>query len=140
MIKEERTSLSSEQNESDDSQNINGSLKENQNILENELEYNKNEIIEVFNEVEQTGKKQKKVSFKEGKNLVTIIEVESYKKYNSPIEIGGKRSKNNLKKDCIKNKKKRKDVEDKKEMEFAEEKEEEYYDKEGDSGKSCSIF
>ena len=67
------------------------SQKENQNSLEDELEYNKNEIIEVFNEVNQMPKKIKKVSFKEDKNLVTIIEVESYKKYNSPIEMGGKK-------------------------------------------------
>ena len=136
LIKEERTSLSSEQNESDDSQNINGSLKENQNILEDEQEYNKNEIIEIFNEVEQIEKKEKKVSFKDEKNLVTVIEVESYKNYNSPIEIGPKKSKKSLKKDYIKEKK-RKDTEIKKEMEFTEN----YcYDKEGDSGKSCSIF
>ena len=94
LTKEDGASMSSEQNESDDSQNINGSQKENQNSLEDELEYNKNEIIEVFNEVNQIPKKIKKVSFKEEKNLVAIIEVESYKKYNSPIEIGGKKIKN----------------------------------------------
>ena len=82
LTKEDGASISSEHNESDDSQNINGSQKESQNSLEDELEYNKNEIIEVFNEVNQMPKKIKKVSFKEDKNLVTIIEVESYKKYN----------------------------------------------------------
>ena len=132
--KEERTSLSSEQNESDDSQNINGSLKENQ--LEDELEYNKNEIIDTFNEVNQIQKKIKKVSFNE-KNLVTIIEVESYKKYNCTIEIGGNQIKNkNKTKDKLKPQKRRKDVEDKKEMKF----DEKYYDKDGDSDKSCLIF
>ena len=131
--KEERASLSSE-HESDDSQNINGSLKENQVALENELEYNKNEIIDTFNEVNQIQKKIKKVSFND-KNLVTIIDVESYKKYNYPIEIGGKQIKNK-KQDKLKTNKKRKDVEDKKEMEFADK----YFDKYEDSGKSCFIF
>ena len=132
--KEERTSLSSEQNESDDSQNINGSLKENQ--LEDELEYNKNEIIDTFNEVNQIQKKVKKVSFND-KNLVTIIEVESYKKYNCTIERGGNQIKNkNKTKDKLKPQKRRKDVEDKKEMKF----DEKYYDKDGDSDKSCLIF
>ena len=36
---------------------------------------------------------KKKVSFKDKKNLVTIIKVESYKKYNSPIEIGSNKLK-----------------------------------------------
>ena len=134
LIKEERNSLSSEQNESDDSQNITGSLKENQTVLENEVEYNKNEIIEIFSEINQIKKEQKKVTFKEGNSLVTIIDVVSYKKYNTPIEIGGKKLKKQ-RKDGIP-KKKRKDVEDKKEMELAEK----YYDKDEDSGKSCFIF
>ena len=129
--KDEITS-NSEQNESDDSQNINGSLKENQNILENEFEYNKNEIIDTFNEVDKIQKKIKKVSFKEDKNLVTIIDVESYKEYNNPIEIGG----NKNKKQDILIKKKRKDAERKKEIEF----DDHYYDKYGDSGHSCFIF
>ena len=89
LIKEERNSLSSEQNESDDSQNITGSLKENQIELEPELEYNKNEIIEAFSEINHIKKEKKKVSIKEDKNLVMVIEVESYKKYNSPIDIRG---------------------------------------------------
>ena len=129
--KDEITS-NSEQNESDDSQNINGSLKENQNILENEFEYNKNEIIDTFNEVDKIQKKIKKVSFKEDKNLVTIIDVESYKEYNNPIEIGG----NKNKKQDILIKKKRKDAERKKEIGF----DDHYYDKYGDSGHSCFIF
>ena len=132
LIKEERNSLSSEQNESDDSQNITGSLKENQIELEPELEYNKNEIIEAFSEINHIKKEKKKVSFKEDKNLVMVIEVESYKKYNSPIDIRGI----NIKKKEGLSKKKRKDVEDKKEMEFADK----YYDKDQDSGKSCFIF
>ena len=90
IIKEERTSFTSEKSESNDSQNINGSIKESQNSLENEEEYNKEEFIEVFNEVSQMKKKKKNVSFANEKDLVTIIEVESYKKYNSPIEIGRK--------------------------------------------------
>ena len=132
LIKEERNSLSSEQNESDDSQNITGSLKENQIELEPELEYNKNEIIEAFSEINHIKKEKKKVSFKEDKNLVMVIEVESYKKYNSPIDIRGI----NIKKKEGLSKKKRKDVEDKKEMEFADK----YYDKDQSSGKSCFIF
>ena len=134
LTKEYGASMSSEQNESDDSQNINGSQKENQNSLEDELEYNKNEIIEVFNEVNQMPKKIKKVSFKEDKDLVTIIEVESYKKYNCPIEMGGKKIKS--KKGDYPGKKRKKDAEIEKEMEFTEK----YFDKEEDSGKSCFIF
>ena len=136
LIKEERSSssLNSEQNESDDSQNITGSLKENQGILEKEFEYNKNEIIEAFSEINQIKKEKKKVSFKDEKNLVSIIEVESYKKYNAPIEIGGKKIKKKNEEKYPK--KKRKDVEDQKEMEFADK----YYDKDEDSGKSCNIF
>ena len=132
LIKEERNSLSSEQNESDDSQNITGSLKENQIELEPELEYNKNEIIEAFSEINHIKKEKKKVSFKEDKNLVMVIEVESYKKYNSPIDIRGI----NIKKKEGLSKKKRKDIEDKNEMEFVDK----YYDKDQSSGKSCFIF
>ena len=132
LVKEERNSLSSEQNESDDSQNITGSLKENQIELEPEVEYNKNEIIEAFSEINHIKKEKKKVSFKEDKNLVMVIEVESYKKYNSPIDIRGI----NIKRKEGLSKKKRKDVEYKKEMEFADK----YYDKDQGSGKSCFIF
>ena len=81
IIKEERTSFNSNLSDSNDSQNINGSIKEKQNSLEDEEEYNKEEIIELFNEFGQINKK-KKVSFLNDKNLVTIIEVESYKKFN----------------------------------------------------------
>ena len=82
----------------------------------------------------KTERKKKKVSFKDDKNLVSIIEVESYKKYNAPIEIGGKKIKKKNEEKYPK--KKRKDAEDQKEMEFADK----YYDKDEDSGKSCNIF
>ena len=59
IIKEERTSFTSEKSEWNDSQNINGSIKESKNSLEDEEEYNSKEIIEVFNEVSQMKKKRK---------------------------------------------------------------------------------
>ena len=62
-------------------------LKNKQNKLENEIEYNQNEIKETFKDLDYLVKKKKKVSFKDKKNFVNIIKVESYKKYNSPIEI-----------------------------------------------------
>ena len=137
LIKEERSrssSLNSEQNESDDSQNLLWSLKENQNVLENEFEYNKNVIVEAFSEINQIKTEKKKVSFKDDKNLVIIIDVESYKKYNAPIDIGAANIKKQKEQKC--SKKKRKDASDKKEMDFSEK----YYDKDGDPGNSCSIF
>ena len=87
-LKEEVTSFNSERSDSNDSQNINGSIKEKQSFLEDEEEYNKEEIIELFHEFAEMKKKKKNVSFVNDKKLVTIIEVESYKKYNTPLIIG----------------------------------------------------
>ena len=70
IIKEERTSFNIKKNESIDSQNIIGSIKEIQNKLEDEEEYNKEEIIEVFNEISQIKPKKKTVSFANDKNLL----------------------------------------------------------------------
>ena len=133
IIKEERTSFTSEKSESNDSQNINGSIKESQNSLEDEEEYNSKEIIEVFNEVSQMMKKKKNVSFANGKNLVTIIEIESYKEYNYPIEMG-KKNILKAKKKKNSNKKKRKDAS------YIRDDEMDYLDLQGNSGKSCLIF
>ena len=133
IIKEERTSFTSEKSESNDSQNINGSIKESQNSLEDEEEYNGKEIIEVFNEVSQMKKKKKNVSFANGKNLVTIIEIESYKEYNYPIEMG-KKNILKAKKKKNSNKKKRKDES------YIRDDEMDYLDLQGNSGKSCLIF
>ena len=133
IIKEERTSFTSEKSESNDSQNINGSIKESQNSLEDEEEYNSKEIIEVFNEVSQMKKKKKNVSFANGKNLVTIIEIESYKEYNYPIEMG-KKNILKAKKKKNTNKKKRKDAS------YIRDDEMDYLDLQGNSGKSCLIF
>ena len=133
IIKEERTSFTSEKSESNDSQNINGSIKESQNSLEDEEEYNGKEIIEVFNEVSQMKKKEKNVSFANGKNLVTIIEIESYKEYNYPIEMG-KKNILKAKKKKNSNKKKRKDAS------YIRDDEMDYLDLQGNSGKSCLIF
>ena len=77
-------------------------------------------------------KKEKNVSFVNDKKLVTIIEVESYKKFNTPLIIG----KINIMKYEINKKgnvnKKRKDIPNNINND--------YLDKEGNSGKSCSIF
>ena len=133
---EERTSINSELSESEDSQNITGSLKENQNMLADELEYTKENIFDIFNDISPTEKKKKKVTFKDKKHLVTIIKVESYKKYNMPIEIGGAKIPN--RQDSI-IKKKRKDA--KKKKNFEKEKNNGIcFDKDGDQGKSCIIF
>ena len=131
IIKEERISFNIKKNESIDSQNIIGSIKEIQNKLEDEEEYNKEEIIEVFNEIGQIKEKRKTVSFANEKDLITIIKVESYKKYNSPIEIGTntkKRNKNNS------NKKRKKD------LSYINENDFDYLDLHGNSGNSCFIF
>ena len=129
-IKEEVTSFNSERSDLIDSKNINGSIKEKQSSLEDEEEYNKEELIELFHEFWQMKKKKKNVSFVNDKKLVTIIEVESYKKYNTPLIIG----KINIMKNEINKKgnvnKKRKDVPNNND----------YLDKEGNSGKSCFIF
>ena len=131
-IKEEITSFNSERSDSNDSQNINGSIKEKQSSLEDEEEYNKEEIIELFHEFGQMKKKKKNVSFANDKKLVTIIDVESYKKYNTPLLIG----KINIMKYEINKKgnvnKKRKDIPNNINND--------YLNKEGNSGKSCSIF
>ena len=131
IIKEERNSFNIKKNESNDSQNIIGSIKKIQNSLEDEEEYNKEEIIEVFNEIGQIKEKRKTVSFANEKDLITIIKVESYKKYNSPIEIGTntkKRNKNNS------NKKRKKD------LSYINENDFDYLDLHGNSGNSCFIF
>ena len=131
IIKEERNSFNIKKNESNDSQNIIGSIKKIQNSLEAEEEYNKEEIIEVFNEIGQIKEKRKTVSFANEKDLITIIKVESYKKYNSPIEIGTntkKRNKNNS------NKKRKKD------LSYINENDFDYLDLHGNSGNSCFIF
>ena len=131
-IKEEITSFNSERSDSNDSQNINGSIKDKQSSLEDEEEYNKEEIIELFHEFGQMKKKKKNVSFANDKKLVTIIDVESYKKYNTPLLIG----KINIMKYEINKKgnvnKKRKDIPNNINND--------YLNKEGNSGKSCSIF
>ena len=81
-------------------------------------------------------KEKKKVTFKEEKNLVVIINVESYKKYNNIIDIGGnKNNKQKQNKDFIvhKNRKKSKEIQ---KLHL----DENYFDKDMDSGKSCLIF
>ena len=133
IIKEERTSFNIKKNESIDSQNIIGSIKEIQNKLEDEEEYNKEEIIEVFNEISQIKPKKKTVSFASEKNLVTIIKVESYKKYNSPIEIGTNMNKRNKNKNNNNTKRK-------KDLTFMHENDLDYLDLHGNSGNSCFIF
>ena len=136
IIKEERTSFNSNLSDSNDSQNINGSIKEKQNSLEDEEEYNKEEIIELFNEFGQINKK-KKVSFLNDKNLVTIIEVESYKKFNTPLIIG----KINIMKNKTDNKNKKTNVNKKrKDSSYHNNNDYDYLDLEGKSGKSCFIF
>ena len=112
-------------------------LKNKQNKLENEIEYNQNEIKETFKDLDYLVKKKKKVSFKDKKNFVNIIKVESYKKYNSPIEIRKASFNENkkVKENKITNEKKkgpnRKRINDIDEI---------IYDKDGDFGKSCIIF
>ena len=112
-------------------------LKNNQNKLENEIEYNHNEIKETFKDLDYLVKKKKKVSFKDKKNFVNIIKVESYKKYNSPIEIRktsfneNKKVRENIKTNDKKKGASRKRINDIDEI---------IYDKDGDFGKSCIIF
>ena len=131
-LKEEVTSFNSERSDSNDSQNINGSIKEKQSSLEDEEEYNKEEIIELFHEFAEMKKKKKNVSFVNDKKLVTIIEVESYKKYNTPLIIGKINiMKNNINKKGDVNKK-RKDA--------SNNINNDYLDKEGNTGNSCFIF
>ena len=133
IIREERNSFITKKNESNDSQNIIGSIKKIQNALKDEEEYNKEEIIEVFNEVSQikVKKKKKTVTFENYKNLVTVINVESYKKYNVPIEIGANMKK---KKKFNSNKKSKKD------SSYINENDFDYLDLNGNSGNSCFIF
>ena len=121
-------------NELNDSQNIKGSLKDNQNILKNEPEHSEEDAGQNKTNKNDIKKKKKKVSFKNKKNFVIIINVESYKKYNSPIEIGPNKMKriNSL---IINKNKIKKGKKNKKEYD-----EFDYFDKEGDSGKSCTIF
>ena len=130
----ENESVNNELNESNDSQNIKGSLKDNKNMLKNEPEHNNEGILQNNPEKSLIKKQKKKVSFKDKKNFVIIIKVESYKKYNSPIEIGPNKLKQ---RDSIiinkrKNKKGKKNKEEYDEFD--------YFDKEGNSGKSCIIF
>ena len=100
--------------------------------MEDEEEYNKKGIIELFHEFWQMKKKKKNVSFVNDKKLVTIIEVESYKKYNTPLIIG--------KKDIIKNKINKKGNINKKRKDASNNINNDYLDKEGDSCKSSFMF
>ena len=132
FIIEERNSINSELNESTDSQNVIGSYKEGQNRLEKEEELSKEDLFEFFREDGNRNKMKKKVSFADEKNFVTIIELECYKKYNTPIQIGKK----NLKKKYADSLVKKREKEERKKKEAFND----FLDKEGDSGKSCSIF
>ena len=127
-------SVNNELNESNDSQNVRSSLKDNQNMLKNEPEHSEENVAQNIIEKNQIKKKKKKVSFKDKKNFAIIIKVESYKKYNNPIEIGPKKVK--IRDSIIINKSKSK--KDKKNNEKYDEFD--YLDKEGNSGKSCIIF
>ena len=127
-------SVNNELNESNDSQNVRSSLKDNQNILKNEPEHYEENVAQNVIEKNKIKKKKKKVSFKDKKNFAIIINVESYKKYNSPIEMGPKKVK--IRDSIIINKSKSK--KDKKNNEEYDEFD--YLDKEGNSGKSCIIF
>ena len=130
----ESETVNNELNESNDSQNVGGSLKDNQNMLKNEPEYSEEDSIQNIDKKDKIKKLKKKVSFKDKKNFVIIIKVESYKKYNSPIEIGPNKIE---KRDSIKINK-RKNKKDKKNKEEYDEFD--YFDKEGNSGKSCIVF
>ena len=121
--KEEIITVNSVLNELNDSQKITGTLKDNQNNLQNEFEYNKEQNNDTYKEVDKKPKKKKRVTFKEKSNLVVIIDVESYKKYNNPIEIGPNKNKIHREDSIVR--KKRKDAIKKKEMEF----DDTYFDK-----------
>ena len=127
-------SINNELNESNDSQKVRGSLKDNQNILKNEPEHYEENVAQNNIEKNKIKKKKKKVSFKDKENFVIIIKVESYKKYNSPIEIGPKKLK---KRDSIIINKSKSKKDKKNNDEYDEY---DYLDKEGNSGKSCIIF
>ncbi len=134
-IIEERNFINSESDEStesQDSQNVMGSFKEIQNRLEKEEEPSKKDLFIIFKEVGNRNKIRKKVSFIDEKNLVTKIEVKCFKKYNTPIQIGKKNLKKRYADSLVK---KREKEEPKKKVELND-----FLDKEGDSGKSCSIF
>ena len=121
-----------------DSQNIIGNIGENQDMLKDDLEYDKSKSFEEFNGSVQTPKKKNKVSFKDDNNLVTIIEVESYKQYNvlidNDIEELDEEDEDNNNTNEEEKKQKKKKKSDK-------ESEDIYYDKDdGNSGKSCVIY
>ena len=121
-----------------DSQNIIGNIGENQDMLKDDLEYDKSKSFEEFNGSLQTQKKKNKVSFKDDNNLVTIIEVESYKQYNvlidNDIEELDEEDEDNINTNEEEKKQKKKKKSDK-------ESEDIYYDKDdGNSGKSCVIY
>ena len=62
---DERTSINSELSESEDSQNITGSLKESQNMLEDELEYTKENIFDIFNDIKEKKRKKSHLKIKD---------------------------------------------------------------------------
>ena len=130
----ESESVNNELNESNDSQDVKRSLKDNQNVLKNEPEHSEEDVGQNKTNKNEIKKKKKKVSFKDKKNFAIIINVESYKKYNSPIEIGPNKIKRIDSLIINKNKNKKGKKIKKEYDEF------DYFDKEGDSGKSCTIF
>jgi hypothetical protein len=125
-----------------DSQNIIGNLNENQDIFKDDFEIDKSKSFEEFHGSVQISKKKNKVSFKDDNNLVTIIEVESYKQYNVLIdddylvdiedEKDGEDDNSDTNEKGKKQRKKKKSETESEEI---------YYDKDdGNSGKSCVIY
>ena len=125
-----------------DSQNIIGNLNENQDIFKDDFEIDKSKSFEEFHGSVQTSKKKNKVSFKDDNNLVTIIEVESYKQYNVLIDddylVDIEDEKDDEDDNSDTNEKGQKQRKKKK---SDTESEDIYYDKDdGNSGKSCVIY
>ena len=109
-------------------------------VLEDEIEYNKDEIKEAFKDLDVITNKKKKVKFQDDKRLVTIIKVESYKKYNSPILIREILiNKNQKDKKIIKNKESEKNKHNSNKKRKCRN-QEEIYDKDEDVANSCFIF
>ena len=115
-------------------------ITSNNIVLEDEIEYNKDEIKEAFKDLDVITNKKKKVKFQDDKRLVTIIKVESYKKYNSPILIREILiNKNKKDKKIIKNKESEKNKHNSNKKRKCRN-QEEIYDKDEDVANSCFIF
>ena len=115
-------------------------IKRNKNIILKKKEYNNDKSKEISKNSENSINKKKKVSFKQKKDLVTIINIESYKNYNMQTEL----TEMDINENNIKNKKDKSEAKKVRRNPAIKKKrynlDLNYNDKDADIGNLCLIF